>query len=95
MYNIFDDWFSQMFIEMHDEEPAGKFQPGEKVRYISQKFLWHEVLKNFIGCDFEVLAVNVIDEENVEYLLKGFPFLVWEYEICSTLGLEKYRPSEN
>ena len=62
------------FLELHPED-KGKFKVGQSVKYIG------EVFPLCSGETFTVLASNVQDEESTEYLLEGFPYLVWEEEL--------------
>lgn len=94
MNNYFDCWITESFKDLHYGD-SGKFKVGETVTYISQRFLFHEVLKHFIGTEFIVEAVNVVDENSTEYLLRGFPFFVWENEIQSCLGKIKQDCTHN
>jgi hypothetical protein len=66
------DW--TLYEAQHNTETRGKFQVGQRVRYIGDRL-------GYKGWEFDVLAVNIQDEENTEYLLDLFPYLVWENEI--------------
>lgn len=86
----FADFIAEKYKDLHHDN-SQKYQIGERVSYISLRFLSNSVLRNFIGCEFIVSAVNAIyDEESgktfVEYLLEGFPYFVWEHEIQSCAG---------
>ena len=75
MYPEFDwTWFE----EIHKDETGGKFERGDIVKYASTENEWNY---HYVGRTFKVLAVNVQGEGEVEYLLEGFPFLVWEEEL--------------
>ena len=61
----------EMFREMHGRRGQGrKFEIDDKVKYVGSNF------PEYTGKTFVVLAVN-----STEYLLGGFPYLVWEEEI--------------
>lgn len=74
------DW--RGFEENHSDD-RGKFKEGEIVKYIGPKSKLdpNDWRRQYIGKTFEVRASNVVDDEETEYLLAGFPYLVWEEEI--------------
>lgn len=66
--------FRSMYKETHDKN-QGKFKVGTTVVYVGTFF------PEYTDKEFVILASNVQDEEHTEYLLEGFPFLVYENEI--------------
>jgi len=66
--------YKDSYIKLHTKD-NGKFKVGSIVTYIGTYF------PELTGKEFKVLASNVQDEEHTEYLLEGFPFLVYEEEI--------------
>lgn len=52
----------------------GRYKVGEVVYYFGQHSAYH-------GKPFRILASNIQDERNTEYLLKDLPLIVWEEEI--------------
>ena len=52
------------------------FKVGDRVKIITNKFDWLNLQP-----DYEIIGINIVDEDEVEMALKGFPFLVWKEEI--------------
>lgn len=79
------------FEELHNKD-NGKYKVGQVVVYIGPKDYkpfpgdWRI---DYMGGEFEVRAVNVCDKDEIEYLLAGFPYLVWEEEIESIENANK------
>jgi len=63
--------YKDSYISLHTKD-NGKFKVGSMVRYIGDYFPEHT------GKEFKILASNVQDEDSTEYLLEGFPYLVYE-----------------
>lgn len=72
------------FEQLHNKKDNCKYKIGQVVKYIGPKNYkpfpgdWR---KDYIGKEFEVRASNRQDENDIEYLLAGFPYLVYEEEI--------------
>jgi hypothetical protein len=67
------------FEEIWKNNKEEKYKVGEIVRYIGNNN--HILFDSYKGKTFEVRAANRQDEDSVEYLLAGFPYLVYEEEI--------------
>ncbi len=66
------DW--TMFEELYHNNNSEKFKIGQVVKYVGH-------FMEYKGKQFEVRAANRQDEESVEYLLAGFPYLVYGNEL--------------
>ncbi len=71
------------FEESHHNNNNEKFKVGQMVKYIGRNYKLNPELAELEGNIYEVRAVNKCDESSVEYLLAGFPCLVWEEELES------------
>ena len=59
--------YSQISEVWRNKNQDTKFKVGEIV--INQKD----------GKEYKIKGVNVLDEDEIEYALDGYPWLVWEY----------------
>ena len=66
--------YRDLYIKMHRGD-YGKFKVGTTVVYCGKLF------PDLMGMECKILASNVQDAENTEYLLEGFAYLVYEDEI--------------
>lgn len=75
----FDHWANTPWYNKDD--PKAKFKIGERVVYCGIKYGGFEGLRG----TWEVMGLNQADgtpeKPEFEYALRGFPFLVWEFEI--------------
>ena len=92
---VFHCALTAAFVELWKDRPEAKYPVGSIVRIIAPKFLSEPYLCNLVGSDFEVVACN---GDSGEYILDGFPVLLWEDEIILSLGRERvyaFSPSQN
>jgi len=79
MTNVYDDFgfcISEYFPIDHNENISdAKFKIGQVVRYRGH------VHKRRFGNSFTIIGVNQLSENEFEYSLKGFPYLVFQEEL--------------
>jgi hypothetical protein len=68
------DW--TWFKIFHENETRGKFKAGDTVKYEGSTY-------KVLACNF---GVGGGEEVSNEYLLEGFPYLVWEEELQEVLS---------
>lgn len=78
---MFPEFDFSGYEEMWKDHKEEKFKIGEVVKYIGNEYMVNPELIALKGKEFEVRAVNRQDEDSVEYLLGGFPYLVYEEEL--------------
>lgn len=66
-----------------DEEnvEGAKFRVGDCVRIVIKE---NEKRRDFLMAEnkkYVIIGVNEVDEESIEYRLRGFPWLLWEEEL--------------